>query len=159
MKSSIFTKMKLYTEYIEYLSQYNPDLLKMDTEDIKQLVTDYTYDKMSEWIDIKDDKLIVGFMIISTNPNECRPDVDYEIAQMYISSDHRRKGLGRRVVFDYLSTHPGIYSLDIYDKNHSASVFWNRVFRDVKAKQIILREIRTDAEFLDKITLYGYEVG
>lgn len=144
----------LYKEYIKELGRYNEDIASMTDMDIMETVRSYKRQKDTEWIDIYYNEKIVGFLIISSNEDECHPDADKDICQLYVMPQYRRHRLAYNAVFNYLSSHPGLYSYDIINGNITASNFWNKTLSSLGAKYFELKEVRND-QIANSVTLYG----
>lgn len=145
----------IYKEYIKELGQYDDYLASMSDMDIADTVYAYRYQEDTEWVDIYYNRRIVGFMIVSSNDGECHPDADKEICQIYVRPEYRRKHLAYSTVANYLMSHPGIYSYDIFKTNNQAQEFWESVLKRVHARTVDLNEVRTDPKVIKNLDLYG----
>lgn len=81
----------------------------------------------------------IGYMEIGRAPN-CHPECDYNILNIFIEEGERGKGIGRKFVTDFITNHPGIYCLDVPDKNR-VIVFWRKTFNGANYKEIRLRDV------------------
>lgn len=73
------------------------------------------------YIEIKtDDGDVAGFMIVET--------VTGYVDAIYIKPEHRRKGLARRAVMDYLLKGSRIRQFHIVNRNKDAFEFWRSLF-------------------------------
>ena len=99
----------------------------------------------------------VGFIIIGIGES-CHPACDYHMAEAYIQSGHRRKGIMSNKVGEFLKEHPGRYSMDIFDKNIGSKKFWEETFRRSGYRSIDLPYIEhgMDRSISD---LYFFEKG
>lgn len=84
----------------------------------------FTSHKDAEWIPIMDGKDEAGFMVVLKGELVKDHDVDYFIWDTYTTPSHRRKGLMKEAVTDYISKHPGKYGLVMMDKNTPSHLFW-----------------------------------
>ena len=92
------------------------------------------------WHDIECDGEKVGFFIIGQAP-ECHPDADYFVIQMYVKKKYRRRGLGKKAIADYISSHKGVYFLEIIKNNDVAHRFWADVFISCGYDRVVLPHI------------------
>lgn len=88
--------------------------------------TDYN----AKWIAIKDEAdNEIGFLVILTG-RLIPPNLDYYIEDTYIQPEHRRKGIMRKAVEDFINAHEGRYGLEIMDKNKAAHSFWGKIVNE-----------------------------
>lgn len=150
---------EMYKAYVKELGRYDPGLLDMDNDEIKETVYAYKSEILTDWINITDEEKTVGFLIVSQDIDERHPDATYEICQLYVDQEHRRKGLASKAVAEYLSNKNGsLVSLDIINGNYTASMFWHKAMKEAGATYTELKEDR-DYEWVDNLTLYGYRIG
>lgn len=145
----------IYLEYMKELSIYDASVNDLTNDDIKNLIRFYESEPGVRWINIILGSKLIGFLIIGFNGSECHPDADYTILQMYVKFEYRHLGLASEHVYNFLSSHPGIYALDVIKGNEPAEIFWKRIFETIEAEPIVLKEVRPNAE---KLNLYGYKV-
>ncbi len=148
-------RIELYIAYVGHLGRYYPYLTTLSLKDKETDAMLYMNEEGTEWIDIKDGEEYVGFLIVSYNKENCHPDANFEICELYVNPEYRRKGLAAKTVKEYVYKHPGIYSLDILVGNNTASRFWYKIFKDLHAEYVNLQEVRGENEY---IQLYGYRV-
>lgn len=146
-------RYRLYGYYCDELNEYCVE--KMTDADICITLLEYTQrskeDPNFEWIDVMSEEgEVIGFLIVIKNPEW---DIDYFIAQTYISQRFRRQGIMKKVVTDYLTNHKGKYGLYILDKNYKAKTFWKSIENECNLGSCLLEE-QTPQE--EGVTLYGF---
>ena len=77
--------------------------------------------------DIKAKGKTAGFVIMGWGDN-CHPDADFYVQDVYIRPDFRRQGLVRNFMENHFAKHPGIYSLLILNENIIAKMVWTKLF-------------------------------
>ena len=105
-----------------------------------------------EWIDIyaNDGNKPIGFVMIASEP--CyHPDVDYYIAEAYISPEFRRQGLMTTTVSEFINAHDGIYSLFVIKDNLKANSFWTRLFVNHGYGPYTLTDVGIKADYCDEL--------
>lgn len=70
-----------------------------------------------DFIPIMDDNQKVGFLLV----------VDGYVEGIWVQPEHRRKGLAKKVVLDYINNGGEINILDVVKTNVAADLFWNSV--------------------------------
>lgn len=107
MLSSYLTEMNLSTEY-PYFDTYWQD------------------DKRLPFF-IKQNRKIVGFVLI----NDFIIDNDFQanqsIAEFYVKPDFRRKGIGKNVAMELFKTYQGKWEIRQQINNKNAQLFWTKV--------------------------------
>lgn len=128
----------LYADYIKDLEAIKGKPFPDTDEEKRQWCQDYIDQNHCNWIDITQDGLIVGFLIICTFP-ECHPDCDYFISQSYVHPDYRKHHLMTNAVHKFVTEHTGNYCLMILKRNDYAKRFWFNLFQDLNYKPLDLR--------------------
>lgn len=145
---SMDRKYKLWVCYCDDLNDYGADIKDFDI----LLNYDAYIRSESEWLDVTDSKgKLIGFVIIGTGDN-CRPDCDYYIAETYIDRRHRRNGIMKKFITEYIKAHPGRYCLFILDKNVPAKFFWKSIEKELCLKPLTFGENDTEG-----CSEYGFE--
>ncbi len=128
-------KQKLYRDYSIELDQYSKDLAPLTDEEIKRYCDGYINGESSSWKNIFSlDGEIVGFLIIGKEFPEKHKCSDYSISQAYIAPEYRGQGLMTKRVSTYIKTHPGKYSLLVYENNKKALSYWPKLFESIDYK-------------------------
>lgn len=146
-------RQKLLKNYLNELRDlYNISFVNEESNSYDAYITA----EHTEWIDIFADGSDepIGFLIVGEQEN-CYPDANYYIEELYIVPEFRNKGLASATVTDFLNNHKGVYCLFIINDNNIAKTFWNKVFTNC---QYITTELYD--EYSDRYTyckLYGYK--
>ncbi len=152
------TRQMLYRKYIKELSRYDHDLKYCPSTEVKDWAKDYYEDKKTTtWIDLMQDGSTVGFVIITHHGGDCHPDCDHYIAQTFVLTEHRHRGLATNAVRAYIREHPGKYGYDVIIGNEYAKQFWHKLFLEINAKPIQLCRTR-DERTESKLEVFGYMV-
>ena len=122
-------------EYMRELSYIEPREFEKhnDRESAAELYCKYVIENASDYniyICLQSEEL-VGFAVISEHDRH--PDTDMQICQIYVSEEHRRKGIGSALIEHILMKYEDkkdlcICILVLY-KNNGAQNFWNGVFK------------------------------
>lgn len=131
------TRRVLYGDYIREIYKIACDNSEITQEKIDDDIRAIYRSKHTKWHDIWCDGKIVGFVIVGTG-TECHPAADYFIVQTYVEPSSRKRGIGKQFLKDYIKEHPGVYCLDILDKNEVAHKFWAKVFYESGYSGIVL---------------------
>ncbi len=125
---------QLYLQYARELGNYTDSLKEENLSDgdvlkrARRLLPGGEIGDCTEWIDIKKDGKIVGFLIMSTAP-DCHPQTDYFLNQTFVLPEYRKQGLMSTTLKQFISEHPGKkYSIIIHRKNKWARTFWQAFF-------------------------------
>lgn len=89
----------------------------------------FTEEKRYPYLIKIDDKL-AGFVLISDYPEVPEETTDYCLSEFFIMHKYRRKGYGRRVVFQILDKHHGRWQLKCHPHNLASVRFWNSVINE-----------------------------
>lgn len=144
--------IEMYTDYCKELGQYFTATRPMFLSEMKDTAIEYLNDPFSVIVYAEDR---AGFMIISKPGGDCHPTADFTISQLYIRPAFRRRGIASKLVLDFVSAHPGIYTLDVLDKNSTAKSFWTKTILVNGWEQVVLPEIRTE-KTVPECTLHGF---
>lgn len=147
-------RLNLFREYVDYMLMLDSDFVYANEKEkaVRKWFTEQINSNNIEWIDVRKNGTIVGFLIIGTG-EECHRDADYFIMQTYIKPEYRRQGIMKNVLERYFSAHKGVYCLDIIKTNENAKKFWKSVFKGFKPIQLI--DYRKNVENID---IYAYEI-
>ncbi len=125
---------KLYLQYIRELGNYTDYFKSENLSDEKifynarNLLPGGESEDHVEWLDIKYEGKIVGFLIMARSPL-CHPSVDYFIYQTYVHPDYRKKGLMSSAIRSFMKNHPRAkYCIIISRNNKWALHFWQSFF-------------------------------
>lgn len=81
----------------------------------------------------------IGFIFIGTEPN-CHEDADFYVQDCYILPEFRRRSIMSETVSEFLSEHPGVYSMFLIDQNVPAVNFWNKMFKSLDYVEISIHD-------------------
>ena len=109
------------------LSEY---LIEMNIAD------DYSYFD-TYWIDnnriplmIEIDNRNIGFVLINSFILDNDFQAEKSIAEFYIKSEFRRKGIGRKVIFQLFKTYKGKWEIRQQLENQKAQLFWLQIINE-----------------------------
>lgn len=129
------TRCQLYGAYCEELSLYDESDCEYPADQDKKVAHKYMSDPDFEWIDIVANGEVVGFLIIGQDL-DIHEDGLY-ICEAYVRADHRNQGLMTSKVHRVLESYDGEYIyLDIFQKNHSARCFWEKILTGWKYNKV-----------------------
>lgn len=146
-------RQRLLKKYLKELRDlYN---ISFSNEE-SNLYNTYIASEHTEWIDIfaDDSDEPVGFLVVGEQEN-CHPDANYYIEELYVEPEFRNKGLASATATNFLHNHKGIYCLFIINDNNIAKIFWDKVFTSCRYTETKLYD-----EYSDQYTyckLYGYK--
>jgi len=143
-----FTEFLTYRKELDKIAGWDTSL-----EEITQEYESLCRKRHIWWLPLTDHGKDIGFIVVGTHP-ECHAQADYFIINAYIKPAYRRKHLMTRYVRKFVESHPGIYCLDIINKNVAAKAFWRKTFRSMGYKPYQLPEI--PGRLSGDCTAYGW---
>lgn len=76
---------------------------------------------------IKLDGKNIGFIFVNTKDPQSHTGFPQGIAEFYVRTDFRNKGIGEKIACDIFEMFPGKWSIRELDSNKSAQEFWRKV--------------------------------
>lgn len=122
---NIRERKSLFKEYLVELAPF--EHIQPSEEDFREQWKDRSKRPFSRWYDIKAHGKTVGFVIIGWGDN-CHPDADFYIQDVYIRPPFRHQGYIRKFMEKYFAKHKGVYCLLILNENRPAKLFWTKLF-------------------------------
>lgn len=124
-------KRKLYKDYFEYLRSLEG--IEHDDSEYEWYFDEYINSDTIKWINLissnlKDGDIFSGFVIIGRSGPDKYPGSDYSIMEAYVDKKYRGEHLCQSAVEEYLSNHPGIWSLVVMKQNRGAEDYWDNIF-------------------------------
>ena len=127
---SDYARYLLFYRYCQEMTKIG-ELPFFDTqEEQEEAARSFIESPYALWIDLYDEDLIVGFLIIEFGENT-HPMTDYYIAQAYVTPEHRGKGIMKNAVQNFIKEHGGDYVLFVLLKNPNAEAFWRKIFAEM----------------------------
>lgn len=131
------SRVVLYKNYTNEIFSIIGCNKRFTLEDSKNEIELINKNKDVQWNDIWHNGELSGFVIVGKG-SACHPNADYFIIQTYIVPKFRRQGIGKQFMLEYIKNHPGVYCLDIIDRNDIAHKFWSNVFSESNYSRIVI---------------------
>lgn len=145
-------RINMYRDYCNELQQYDADPTPWDMRQALGCCENYMRDKAFEWVDIYQDGVLCGFLVIGYDlPNHGE---GVYICEAYVKPGYRRNGLMSEAVRSKLRSKRGKIYLSIFDKNVYAQEFWGALLRDCRAG-MMYQEVVNEGSGL---TEYTFEI-
>ena len=144
-------RKRLFKEYLAELAPF--EHIQTSEQDFKEQWKDRSSRPFSEWHDIKAKGKTVGFVIMGWGDN-CHPDADFFVQDVYIRPEFRQQGLVRKFMENHFSKHPGIYCLLILNENTIAKMVWTKLFTNAGFSPCWLADVGVTGPYCNQ---YGWK--
>lgn len=146
MKKDDVDFILMYMDYCRELEQYFVKTEKMSRQNQRLTAEEYLHDKYSRIIFARPN---IAFLIMTRAGGDCHPMADYEISQLYVNPEYRRRGIAKDLVVNFVKSHGGTYALDVLKGNKPAEAFWNKITKENGWKNAWLPELRPENSIPD----------
>jgi len=135
----------VYPFYLHDLSEFDDGYYRLDDRGRWQP------DHLASWLQEDTDQPLIilesglraGCALVNRAPSpHVQSGLDFRLAEFFVLRKHRRRGLGRRAVFELFDRFPGTWEISELVRNTPAISFWRRVIGEYTGGRY--EEVATD---------------